>query len=406
MEIKIIKGGVTAPGGFVAGGVHAGIRKNTSKKDLAVIYSPTVCDAAAVYTLNKVKGAPLTITAKNLANGKAHAVLCNSGNANTCNPDGEQIADSMCGLLAKELKIASIDIIIASTGVIGKKLPLEPIAKAMPALCKGLAVGGADDAAEAIMTTDLTKKEIAVEFMLGGKLCKMGAIAKGSGMINPNMATMLCFVTTDAGIDSKLLHKALLEVTNQTFNLICVDGDTSTNDMVSVMANGAAGNAKITKPCADYNTFKKALLAVCKTLAIKVAEDGEGATKLLTAIVAGAPTKEAAGKCAKAIISSSLVKSAFFGEDANWGRILCAIGYSGAECDVGRIEIWLGSADKKILVCKNGRGVEFDEDLAKLILKEKDIKIDVNMHQGSKSATAWGCDLTYDYVKINGSYRS
>jgi len=406
METKIIEGGVTAPQGFVAGGIHAGIRKNTDKKDLAVIYSSAICDAAAVYTLNKVKGAPLTVTAKNLADGKAHAVICNSGNANTCNADGEQIANEMCELLAKELGVKSSDIIIASTGVIGKKLSVTPVAKALPTLCKDLSVTGGESAAEAIMTTDLVKKEIAVEFMIDCKVCKIGAIAKGSGMINPNMATMLGFVTTDVNIDGKMLHKALLDVTGDTFNMVSVDSDTSTNDMVSVIANGMAGNKRIVKSGTDYDCFKAALLEVCKDLAIRIAADGEGATKLLTANVVNAKTKGAAKKTAKAVISSSLVKSAFFGEDANWGRILCAIGYSGAECDIDKIDIRLESAGKVILVCENGRGVDFDEARALQVLKEKNIQINIDMKQGNKNATAWGCDLTHDYVKINGSYRS
>lgn len=406
MQIKIINGGVTAPTGFVAGGIHAGIRKNANKKDLAVIYSPTICNAAAVYTLNKVKGAPLIVTAKNLADGKAQAVICNSGNANTCNTDGEQIATDMCTLLAKELNIKTTDIIIASTGVIGKRLPIEPIANALPALCKNLSAAGGDNAAEAIMTTDLTKKEIAVQFTLGGKTCTIGAIAKGSGMINPNMATMLCFIATDVNIDSKMLHKALLEAVGDSFNMISVDGDTSTNDMVSVMANGLAGNAKIVKTDDGYGCFKTALLHVCKDLGIKVAADGEGATKLLTANVVNAKSIEAARKAAKSVISSSLVKAAFFGQDANWGRILCAIGYSGAECDIDKINIGFESAGKTILVCENGKGVDFNEDYALQILKEKNIQINIDMKQGSAKAAAWGCDMTYDYVKINGSYRT
>lgn len=406
MEIKIIKGGVTAPKGFVAGGMHAGIRKNTEKKDLAVIYSQTMCNAAAVYTLNIVKGAPLIVTAKNLSDGKAQAVICNSGNANTCNTDGEQIATGMCTLLAKELNIKNTDIIIASTGVIGKKLPMEPIANALPVLCKNLSAVGSDNAAEAIMTTDLTKKEIAVQFILGGKTCTIGAMAKGSGMINPNMATMLCFITTDVNIDSKLLHKVLQEVTGDTFNMVSVDGDTSTNDMVSIMANGMAGNSKIVKEDDSYNCFKTALLCVCKDLGIKVAADGEGATKLLTANIVNAKSIEAAKKAAKSVISSSLVKAAFFGRDANWGRILCAIGYSGCECDINKIDIELESAGKTIRVCENGKGVDFDETHALQILQEKNIQINIDMKQGGANATAWGCDLTHDYVKINGSYRT
>jgi len=404
--MKIINGGTTAPKGFVAGGIHAGIRKNTSKPDLAVIYSTTVCDAAAVYTLNKVKGAPIIVTQNNLKDGKAHAVLCNSGNANTCNADGEDIANVMCDLIAKELSIKSTDIIIASTGVIGQKLNIDPIAKAMPALCKGLSIAGGEDAAKAILTTDLVKKEIAVEFMLGGRVCTIGAIAKGSGMIAPNMATMLGFVTTDVNIDSKILYKALLEVTNDTFNMVSVDDDTSTNDMVSVMANGAAGNAKITAAGEDYDVFKNALFEVCKTLSIKIASDGEGATKLLTSTVINASDKESAKKAAKAIICSPLVKSAFFGEDANWGRILCAIGYADGNYDVNKINIELSSAGGSVLVCENGKGTNFSEEKAKVVLKEKNIIINVDMKQGKESATAWGCDLTYDYVKINGDYRT
>jgi len=406
--MKIIEGGVTAPKGFVAGGIHAGIRKNQTKKDLAVIYSETLCDAAAVYTQNLVKGAPITVTQKNLksSGGKAHVVLCNSGNANTCNADGEDVANAMCKLVAKELDISATEVIIASTGVIGQKLCIDPIAKAMPEPCKNLSIEGGENAASAIMTTDLFKKEIAVEFMLGDKVCKIGAIAKGSGMIHPNMATMLGFVTTDVNIDGDLLHKTLVSVTADTFNMISVDGDTSTNDMVSVMANGLAGNAKITDAGENLDTFESALYTVCETLAIKIAEDGEGATKLLTAVVSNAPDKQSAQKIAKSIISSSLVKSAFFGEDANWGRILCAIGYAGAQCDINKPDIDISSAGGEITVCKAGKGAEFDEVLGKKVLAEKSITIAVNMNQGKGSATAWGCDLTYDYVKINGDYRT
>ena len=408
MEIQFIEGGVCAPKGFWAGGVHCGIRKNREKKDLALIYSEKECTAAGVYTQNKVKGAPVTVTQQHLANGKAQAVLCNSGNANTCNADGEFIANSMCQAAAKALNIDPQKIIIGSTGVIGQPLPLQPIVTAMDQLKSSLQTGaqGSDAAAQAIMTTDTKKKEAAVSFLIGGKPCCIGGICKGSGMIHPNIATMLCFMTSDAAISGEMIKKAVKEVTDDTFNMVSVDGDTSTNDTFTLMANGLAGNPEITGPGKDYDDFKAGLMAVCRRLAREMAADGEGATKLLECHVSGAPEKQTAVKVSKAVITSSLLKAAMFGADANWGRILCAVGYADAQFDIGKVGVTLGSAKGTIEVCKNGSGVEFSEEKAKQILLEDEIHIDISMDQGSGEATAWGCDLTYDYVKINGDYRT
>ena len=408
MEIQFIEGGVCAPKGFWAGGVHCGIRKNREKKDLALIYSEKECTAAGVYTQNKVKGAPVTVTQQHLANGKAQAVLCNSGNANTCNADGEFIANSMCQAAAKTLNIDPQKIIIGSTGVIGQPLPLQPIVNAMDQLKSSLQTGapGSDAAAQAIMTTDTKKKEAAVSFLIGGKPCCIGGICKGSGMIHPNMATMLCFMTSDVAISGEMIKKAVKEVTDDTFNMVSVDGDTSTNDTFTLMANGLAGNPEITGPGKDYDDFKAGLMAVCRRLAREMAADGEGATKLLECHVSGAPEKQTAVKVSKAVITSSLLKAAMFGADANWGRILCAVGYADAQFDIGKVGVTLGSAKGTIEVCKNGSGVEFSEEKAKQILLEDEIHIDISMDQGGGEATAWGCDLTYDYVKINGDYRT
>jgi glutamate N-acetyltransferase/amino-acid N-acetyltransferase len=404
--MKLITGGVCAAKGFTAGGIHCGIRKNHTKKDLAMVLSSVPASAAAVYTTNLVKGAPLTVTKEHLANGKARAVICNSGNANTCNADGIEIAEAMCAETAKALGIEASDVIVASTGVIGQSLDLTPIKAALPALASSLSETGGDDAAAAIMTTDTVDKQAAVEFTLGGKTCRLGGMAKGSGMIHPNMATMLVFITTDAAISPEMLRKALSSDVQETFNMVSVDGDTSTNDMVTLLANGLAGNEEITAEGPDFTLFMKALNTVTMALCRMIAGDGEGATRLLECVVTGAPSREIARVTAKSVICSSLVKAAMFGADANWGRILCAIGYSGAAVDVGKIDVAFRSAKGEIPVCKNGAGIPFSEEKAKEILLEKEIDILVGLNDGPETATAWGCDLTYDYVKINGDYRT
>ena len=406
MTFHIIEGGVTAAKGFQASGIHCGIRKNRSKADLALIYSDVPCAAAAVYTQNLVKGAPIAVTKRNIANGMARAVICNSGNANTCNADGEETAHKMCDLIAAELHIDPSDVIVASTGVIGQVLPIEPIANSVKTLAEALSTTGSNDAAKAIMTTDTVEKEYALEVELDGKTVTIGGITKGSGMIHPNMATMLGFLTTDASITSELLNEALHTAIEDTFNMVSVDGDTSTNDMVSVMASGLAENQTITEKNHDYELFTKALTEVCAVLSRKIAKDGEGATRLLECAVTGAKTKEDARTIAKSVICSNLLKCAIFGADANWGRVLCAIGYSGANVDINGVDVAFESKQGRIEVCKNGAGLPFDEDIAKKILLEDDIIVAVTLHEGSECATAYGCDLTYDYVKINGDYRS
>ena len=404
--MKLINGGVCAAKGFTASGVHCGVRKNRTKKDLALIYSEVPASCAAVYTTNLVKGAPLDVTKKHIENGVAQAVICNSGNANTCNANGIEIAEQMCDLLGTALNIASSDVVVASTGVIGQPLSIEPIESGIPALVAGLSADGCDAAAEGIMTTDTVKKEVAVEFELGGKTCHMGGIAKGSGMIHPNMATMLVFITTDAAIAPEMLKKALSTDIAATFNMVSVDGDTSTNDMVTVLANGMAGNETVTAEGEDFATFMKALNTVTVALCRMIAGDGEGATKLLECTVSGADDMGTARTVAKSVICSSLLKAAMFGADANWGRVLCAIGYSGAAVDVHKVDVSFRSPKGEILVCKDGAGVEFSEEIAKEILLEREIEILVSVGDGNVSATAWGCDLTYDYVKINGDYRT
>lgn len=406
MEIKIINGGVCAASGFKASGVHCGIRKNKTKKDLALIYSEKICNAAAVYTTNLVKGAPLTVTKKHISNGKAQAVICNSGNANTCNANGIEIAEQMSDLVADALNCNADDVVVASTGVIGQPLDITPIASGIPVLADTLSQNGSNDAAEAIMTTDTVDKQIAVEFKIGDKVCKMGGIAKGSGMIHPNMATMLVFITTDVAISPEMLQKALSGDVKNTFNMLSIDGDTSTNDMVTVLANGLADNREIVSNGEDFEIFMKALNTVTVNLCRVIAGDGEGATKLLECKVSGANSVDTAKTVAKSVVCSSLLKAAMFGADANWGRVLCAIGYSGAAVDVTKIDVAFVSPKGKIIVCQNGSGVDFSEETAKEILLEKEIVIDVNLNDGEFNSTAWGCDLTYDYVKINGDYRT
>ncbi len=404
--MKMIEGGVTAAQGFVAGGIHCGVRKNKSKPNLAMIYSEAPCAAAAVYTQNLVKGAPILVTQKNIADGAAKAVICNSGNANTCKADGEEKAQAMCDLTAQALGIAPQDVVVASTGVIGQVLPIEPIQAGIPELVKALSADGSHAAATAIMTTDTIAKEAAAEVEIGGKTVKVGGISKGSGMIHPNMATMLCFVTTDCAISPAMLDKAIHQVTEKTFNMISVDGDTSTNDTFAILANGAAGNPEITAPGPDYDAFAQALEAVCRQLSKLMAGDGEGATKLLVCRVDGAMDLSMARTVSKSVICSTLFKAAMFGADANWGRVLCAIGYSGAAVDVNKIDVSFRSAKGQVDVCQNGAGIPFSEEEASQVLSEHEIEILVHLHLGEASAEAYGCDLTYDYVKINGDYRT
>ncbi len=403
--MEFIQGGVCAAKGYKANGIHCGIRKNKEKRDLALIYSETLASCAAVYTTNLVKGAPLLVTKAHLANGKAQAVICNSGNANTCNANGVEIAEKMCALTADALGIKKEDVVVASTGVIGQPLDITPIATGMAELKAGLG-DHSDYAAEGIMTTDTRKKEIAVSFTIGGKECRIGGIAKGSGMIHPNMATMLVFITTDCAISAEMLQKALSADIKNTFNMVSVDGDTSTNDMVTVMANGMAENQEITKEGPDFDAFMKALNTVTMHLCRCIAGDGEGATKLIECAVTGASDEATAKTVAKAVICSSLTKAAMFGADANWGRVLCAIGYSGARVDVEKVDVAFTSKKGTVAVCKDGAGLDFSEEKAKEILLEEEITIEIELHSGNANATAWGCDLTYEYVKINGDYRT
>jgi len=403
--MKTVTGGVCAAKGFTASGIHSGIRKNKSKRDLSLIYSEVVASAAAVYTTNLVKGAPLLVTKKHLQNGRAQAVICNSGNANTCNADGIKVAEEMCALTADALHVSPDDVVVASTGVIGQPLDITPIKNALPTLAEDLGAHSSE-AAEGIMTTDTKLKEIAVSFDIGGVECRIGGIAKGSGMIHPNMATMLVFITTDCAISPEMLQKALSGDIADTFNMVSVDGDTSTNDMVTVLANGMAGNVEINSDGEAFNEFMKALNTVTVYLCRHIAADGEGATKLLECRVTGASDKDTARTVAKSVICSSLTKAAMFGADANWGRVLCAIGYSGADVDVTKIDVAFSSSAGRVDVCKNGAGIEFSEEKAKEILLKDEIEILVELNSGTFCSAAWGCDLTYDYVKINGDYRT
>ena len=409
MDFKVIDGGVCAAKGFKASGVYCAIKENPTKKnDIALIVSDVMCSAAGVYTSNKVKGAPVIVTKKNLekSGGRAKAVIVNSKNANTCNADGEEKALKMCSLAADALGIKPEEVIVASTGVIGQVLPIEPIEKAVPQLAQKLSYTGNVEAATAIMTTDTVKKEYAVEFEIGGKLCHLGGMAQGSGMIHPNMATTLNFITTDCAVSAPMLQKALSEIVKITYNCLSVDGDQSTNDTCMLMSNGLAGNAEISAEGAEFDTFKAALYQVMANLTRMLAKDGEGATKLLTCICSSAPDLDTAIIVAKSVIRSPLFKCAMFGADANWGRVLCAIGYAEADFDINKVDVDLGSKAGRIAVCRNGAGVDFSEDEAKKILTEDEIEIYIELNQGNAQATAWGCDLTYDYVKINGDYRS
>ncbi len=423
--IKFVTGGVCAAKGFRANGIQCGLahkpltdnEKNSAesnnalpsakkKNDLALIVSDAECAAAAVYTTNKVKGAPILVTKEHIKDGRAKAVIVNSVNANTCNADGVEKAGMMCSLAAKELGLKPEDVIVASTGVIGQVLPIEPIADGMKSLADGLSYDGNSRAVEAIMTTDTMPKEVAVEFEMGGKICTMGGMLKGSGMIHPNMATTLTFITTDASISPELLQRALSDTVKVTLNRASVDGDTSTNDMVCVMASGSAGNKAVSHEDGDFEIFENALYAVMMNLARMMARDGEGATKLIECVVGGADTEKTAEIVAKSVITSSLFKAAMFGEDANWGRILCAVGYADADFDINKVSVKIESDKGCIEVCRNGAGVEFSEDKAKEILGEEEIRILITIGSGGHSAAAWGCDLTYDYVRINGDYRS
>ena len=407
--MMFIEGGVCAAQGFKAGGIHVGVKTKAGwKKDLALIVSDVDCAAAAVFTKNVVKAAPIHVDMKHLADGRARAVVANSGNANACAPQGEENAIKMCQAAAKAIGCKPEDVLVSSTGVIGQTLRVDVIEEGMPELYAALeySAEGSDAAAHAIMTTDLVKKEVAVETTIGGKTVRMGGIAKGSGMIHPNMGTMLCFLTTDCAISSEMIKTALLETVNVSFNRISVDGDTSTNDTCVVLANGLAGNAEITEKNADYEAFLAALRALCVELARKMAADGEGAKHLVTCTVKGAASEAQAETIAKSVIGSTLTKCAIFGADANWGRVLCAMGYSGEQFDPEKVDVHFTSAAGDIAVCEQGRGLPFDEDLAKKILTEHDVEIHITMGEGDGSCTCWGCDLTYDYVKINGDYRT
>ena len=404
-----ISGGVCAAEGFKAYGIHAGMRKNAAKLDLAMIVADDVCNAAGVFTRNKVFAAPVGVTRAHLADGKAQAVICNSGNANACTPDGYETANATCKAVAEALKIEENNVIVASTGVIGVSLNTEPIMKGIPVLLEKLndTAEGSDKAALAIMTTDTKKKEFAFSCTIGGKTVHIGGICKGSGMIHPNMGTMLCFLTTDCAVASDVLDTALRAAIDDTFNMVTVDGDTSTNDTVTVLASGKAGNAEITKAEGeDYAVFAGALKLLCYKLATAIAADGEGATKLLICKVSGARSTEDARVLAKSVIASSLVKAAMFGADANWGRIICALGYSGVDFDTTKVDISFSSAKGVLPVCRNGGSYEFSEEFAKEVLTENKIEILCEMNDGTASAEAYGCDLSYEYVRINGDYRS
>ena len=407
--MKEIAGGVCAAKGFRAAGIHVGVKThNVQKKDVALIVSDVMCAAAGVFTTNVVKAAPVLVSRAHLADGKAKAIVCNSGNANACAPQGEENAERMCDAAAKAIGCASGDVLVASTGVIGQTLKVDVIEDGVPKLYALLEASEAasDAAAHAIMTTDTVKKEVAVETTVGGKTVRMGGIAKGSGMIHPNMGTMLCFLTTDCAISPEMIYAALLETAQVSFNRISVDGDTSTNDTCIVLANGMAGNAEITEKNEDYAAFLEALKVLCTKLARMMAKDGEGAKHLITCTVQGAASEKSAETIAKSVISSTLTKAAIFGCDANWGRVLCAMGYSGESFDPDKVDVHFASGAGDIAVCEQGRGLPFDEELAKKILSEDEVEINIQMGEGDGVCTCWGCDITYDYIKINGDYRT
>ncbi len=402
-----IRGGVTAAKGFTASGVHVGIRKNKDKKDLALVLSEKPCSAAAVYTTNQVKGQPLIVTSEHLADGKAQAIIVNSGNANTCTGEqGVATARRMAALVAEKLPVKASDVVVASTGVIGQQLDVSVIEAGMDQLVAGLSKTGNIDAREAIMTTDTVKKEVTIQIEVGDTPVIIGAMAKGSGMIHPNMATMLGFITTDCAISSAMLQKALSAVVKKTFNRVSVDGDTSTNDMVVILANGMAGNAMIDAEGPEYRDFYEGLAWLSTQLARMIARDGEGATKLIECTVEGAADEEKAEQLAKGVICSSLVKTAMFGADANWGRILCALGYTRKDFDPNKVDVAFESASGYIEVCKAGVPLPFNEEKAKKILSYQEVTIYVSLNEGEAQATCWGCDLTYEYVRINGDYRT
>lgn len=405
---RYIEGGVCAAQGYLANGLNCGLNPVKEKNDLALLVSEVSCNAAAVYTTNKVKGAPILVCREHLkkTGNRAKAVIVNSKNANTCNADGAEKAEKMCALAARELRIRPEEVLVASTGVIGEILPIEPIEKSIGALAAGLDRTGNKEAAKAIMTTDTVKKEAAVEFELGGKICRVGGMAKGSGMICPNMATTLNFITTDCLVSAEMLQKALSDIVRVTYNCLSIDGDTSTNDMVLVLANGMAENEVITAESEAYQKFRKALYLVMLHLTKMLAKDGEGATKLLMCSVSGAPDERTAQIVAKSVISSPLLKCAVFGEDANWGRVLCAVGYADAVFEIDRVGVSISSGNGVVEVCKNGAGIPFSEETAKKVLSADEIVILVDLCQGNAESRAFGCDLTYDYVKINGDYRS
>lgn len=407
--MNFIESGVCAPKGFQAAGIHVGVKTHAAwKKDVALIVSDVECAAAAVFTKNAVKAAPILVDRVHLANGKARAIIANSGNANACAPQGEENARRMCAAAAKAIGCQPEDVLVSSTGVIGQTLRISAIEEGVPALYDALAHSeeASDAAAHAIMTTDTVKKEAAVEVCVGGKNIRIGGIAKGSGMIHPNMGTMLCFLTTDCAISAEMIKAALLETVDVSFNRISVDGDTSTNDSCIVLANGLAGNDPITARGADYDAFVEALQTLCTVLARKMASDGEGAKHLITCTVSGAESEKSAETIAKSVISSTLTKAAIFGADANWGRVLCAMGYSGEDFDPEKVDIHFASAAGEIAVCQQGRGLDFDEEKAKDILMEHDVEIQITMGQGDSKCTCWGCDITYEYIKINGDYRT
>jgi glutamate N-acetyltransferase/amino-acid N-acetyltransferase len=405
-RVNFASGGVSAPEGFRASGVHCGFRKNTQKKDLGIIVSDVPCNAAAVFTRNKVFGAPIIVGREHLRNGRIQAIICNSGIANTCAPGGIQAARETCAMLADCLGLKEKDILVSSTGVIGEKLPMDLFHKGIPRVVKKLSYDGSESMARAIMTTDKVRKEASVSFMLGGKRCRIGAVAKGSGMINPNMATMLSFITTDAAISAPMLRAALRHDVTLSFNQISVDGDTSTNDTVAILANGLAGNEEIRSKGDDFEVFLAALNKVTVSLCRMLARDGEGATKLIECRVKGAPSDKIARAVSLSVVQSDLVKTAVFGEDANWGRILCAIGYTDADFDCSDISVHVASGEGRVNVCRASVAAAFDEARASEILSADEIILEVNLHAGQGAASAWGCDLSYGYVRINGSYRT
>ena len=401
--MKLIKSGITAAKGFTTGPIHCGIRNNKSKKELALIVSQVPCQTAAVYTKNKVKAAPLLLNKKHLVNGQAQAICVNSGNANACAINDDQNSYIQAKAAAEKLGLNVEDVLVASTGVIGVELPIDKIVNGIKEI--ELTTDWLETA-KAIMTTDTTVKECSVEFELDGKTVHLGGIAKGSGMIHPNMGTMLCFITTDAAISHEMLDQMLKQNVKQTFNRISVDGDTSTNDMCIVMANGLAQNTYIDHEGEDAAIVNEALKTVMEALAIDIAKDGEGASRLITVQMQNAQSEQQAETLAMSVASSSLLKAAVFGQDANWGRVLCAMGYADTEFDPSLVDIYFASNQGKVLVCQQGKGIVFDEDLAAKILAKPEIEIIADLHAGDAQVTCWGCDLTYDYVKINGDYRT